>query len=459
MALPRISPRAYRRVTFAALLSLAFIIVTGAAVRLTGSGLGCTDWPTCEDGRIHAPMEFHAMVEFGNRLLTGVVSLAVILAVLGSLLRLPRRRDLTWLSLGLVAGVVGQIVLGGIVVLTHVHPAAVQGHFVLSMVILLNALVLQQRAAEPDGVPLEPTVPPALRRLTAALVTATFAVVVTGTVVTGTGPHGGDEEARRFGFDLSMVARIHSLTVLLTLAGVLWLYRQSRRGAARQVLTGPIETVLWVGGAQAAIGWTQYLTGVPVFLVTFHIIGAIAFFWAIVRLHLATRAPRCGPRPGRTARSRPPCRRRSRGRARAELATCVDVASRSSRSVFSVRSARSPGECLRFRNTVSVSSAATMALLPVLVHRRLGAETMRVPICTPRRPARRRRPWSPVDDAAGGDDRHVHLRADERQQHHGGHVARVLEAAALAALDHQPVDAGRRPPSARRRARAPRGTR
>jgi heme a synthase len=297
MALPRISPRTYRRITFAALLSLAFIIVTGAGVRLTGSGLGCTDWPTCEDGRIHAPMEFHAMVEFGNRLLTGVVSLAVIFAVLGSLLRQPRRRDLTWLSLGLVAGVVGQIFLGGIVVLTHVHPAAVQGHFVLSMVILLNALVLQQRAAEPDGVPLAPTVPPVLRRVTAALVAAAFAVVVTGTVVTGTGPHGGDEEARRFGFDISTVARIHSLTVLLTLAGVLWLYRQSRRGAARQVLTGPIETVLWVGGAQAAIGWTQYLTGVPVFLVTFHIIGAIAFFWAIVRLHLATRAP-AGIPPG-----------------------------------------------------------------------------------------------------------------------------------------------------------------
>lgn len=300
MALPRISPRAYRRVTYAALLSLALIIVTGAAVRLTGSGLGCTDWPTCENGQIHAPMEFHALVEFGNRLLTGVVSLAVIFAVLGSLVRTPRRRDLTWLSLGLVAGVVGQVLLGGVVVLTHVHPAAVQGHFVLSMVILLNALVLQQRAGEPDGVPLEPTVPPRLRRVTRWLVAATFLVVVTGTVVTGTGPHGGDEEARRFGFEITTVARIHSVTVILTLLGVLWLLREARREPVRHVLGGPVETVLWVGGVQAAIGWTQYFTGIPVFLVTLHIVGAIAFFWSMVRLHLATRAP-AGLPPGPAA--------------------------------------------------------------------------------------------------------------------------------------------------------------
>ena len=133
MALPRLSPKAYHRITLVALVLLGAIIVTGAAVRLTGSGLGCSDWPTCEQGRLVAPLELHPMVEFVNRVFTGLVSVAVILAVLGALVRAPRRRDLTWLALGLVAGVVGQIVLGGITVLTDLHPAAVQSHFVLSI--------------------------------------------------------------------------------------------------------------------------------------------------------------------------------------------------------------------------------------------------------------------------------------------------------------------------------------
>jgi cytochrome c oxidase assembly protein subunit 15 len=291
MALPRISPRVYRRITFVALLSLAFIIVTGAAVRLTGSGLGCTDWPTCQNDKFQAPLEFHPMVEWVNRLITGAVSVAVIVAVLGSLVRHPRRRDLTWLSLGLVAGVVGQIVLGGIVVLTHVHPVAVQGHFVLSMLILLDALVLHQRASEADGVPLLPTVPRSLRTATRLLVVGAFVVVVTGTVVTGTGPHGGDEDARRFDLAITTVARVHSVSVVLVLLGVLWLMTAARRSTSWKVLAAPVETVLWVGVMQAAIGWTQYFTGIPVFLVTLHIVGAVAFFWSVVHLHLATRAP------------------------------------------------------------------------------------------------------------------------------------------------------------------------
>src|SRR3712207_5852082 len=125
MRVPRLSPPAYRRITLAATLLLAFIIVTGGAVRLTGSGLGCPDWPTCAEDRVVAPWEYHAMIEFANRTVTGLVSAAVIVAVLGSLLRVPRRRDLVWLSLGLVAGVVGQIVLGGLTVLFELWPPLV----------------------------------------------------------------------------------------------------------------------------------------------------------------------------------------------------------------------------------------------------------------------------------------------------------------------------------------------
>ncbi|MBA3303329.1 MAG: COX15/CtaA family protein, partial [Acidimicrobiia bacterium] len=183
MALPRLSPIAYRRVTLVALVALGVIVVTGAAVRLTGSGLGCSDWPTCEPGRL-APRRAdgaHALIEFVNRAITGAVSVAVILAVLGSLLRRPRRRDLTWLSLGLVAGVLGQIVLGGLTVLFDLRPEFVMSHFLLSLVLLTNALVLYRRAGDPPT-HAELVVEPRMRTLGRLLVALTAVVVFTGTV-------------------------------------------------------------------------------------------------------------------------------------------------------------------------------------------------------------------------------------------------------------------------------------
>ena len=142
----RLSPWAYRRIALLALLALAFIIVTGGAVRLTGSGLGCPDWPTCADGRVVAERSFHPMVEFVNRAITGVVSFAVILAVLGSVIRRPRRRDLILLSVGLVLGIVGQIVLGGETVKHDLAPPYVMGHFLLSLLLVWDAV-----GAPPSG--------------------------------------------------------------------------------------------------------------------------------------------------------------------------------------------------------------------------------------------------------------------------------------------------------------------
>ena len=150
------SPARYRSITGTALVALVVIVITGAAVRLTGSGLGCSDWPTCEEDQLIADLEAHAMIEFVNRLITGVVSVAVIAAVLGSFFRRPRRRDLTWLSVGLVAGVIGQIVLGAFVVLTHLNPWLVLGHFLLSMVLVANAVALHARAAQHRGFVLHP---------------------------------------------------------------------------------------------------------------------------------------------------------------------------------------------------------------------------------------------------------------------------------------------------------------
>ena len=151
MRLPRLSPSAYQRITLVATILLAIIIVTGGAVRLTGSGLGCPEWPSCEPGSLtpHEASDVNAMVEFVNRMFTGLVSIAVIVAVLGSFLREPRRRDLVWLSLGLVAGVFAQAVLGGLTVLFELQPPFVMAHFLVSLVLLANALVLYRRAGSP----------------------------------------------------------------------------------------------------------------------------------------------------------------------------------------------------------------------------------------------------------------------------------------------------------------------
>jgi len=144
---PALSTAAYRTVTLFALLALAFIIVTGAAVRLTDSGLGCPTWPACEAGHLvpHGQTGYHGWVEFVNRVITGAVSIAVALAVLGSLVRVPRRRDLTWLSVGLVIGVAGQAVLGGITVKVGLSPPFVMAHLLLSMALVLVAVVLHHR--------------------------------------------------------------------------------------------------------------------------------------------------------------------------------------------------------------------------------------------------------------------------------------------------------------------------
>lgn len=295
----RVSPERYRAVTLVALLALAGIIVTGAAVRLTGSGLGCSDWPRCEQDRFHADLEYHALVEFANRLVTGLVSAAVIAAVLGSLFRTPRRRDLTWWSLGLVAGVLGQIVLGGLVVLFHLTPWLVIGHFLLSVVLIWNAVVLHHRAGLPDDTPrarpVDPSKPETSRvrlvRLTTAL---TLAAVVTGTIVTGSGPHGGDEDVERLGFDVPDVARIHGSTVValcVVALGLAWVLRRDRVDAE---LVARSNTLLTVLVAQAAVGYVQYLSDVPPLLVGVHVAGSVAVFVAALRLHLAVAGPVLG---------------------------------------------------------------------------------------------------------------------------------------------------------------------
>jgi len=305
MRLPRLSPEQYRRITFLALFAVAFIILTGAAVRLTGSGLGCKDWPNCEPGHLVPKTFGHGWIEYGNRLVTGLVSVMVIVAVLGALRRVPRRRDLTRLSLGLVAGIIGQIILGALAVKFDLRPPFVMAHFLLSLVIVANALLLHHRAAQPDGAP-HPTVPDHLRLLGRGVLLATCGVVVAGTVVTATGPHGGDQHAKRFGFSLESVARVHGSSVMVLSALVIGLLVLLHRHEVEGKVLRATQVLLGILLVQAAIGYTQYFEHLPALLVWFHVGGAVAVWITAVQLNLeltervpATRGtPLVAPVPG-----------------------------------------------------------------------------------------------------------------------------------------------------------------
>ena len=286
----RLQPSQYRAVTIGALIAVCAIVVTGVAVRLTGSGLGCDDWPNCNDSQLIDVSSRHAAIEQVNRLFTGLVSLAVIAAVLGSLVREPRRRDLTWWSVGLVAGVLGQIVLGGITVLVDLHPVAVQSHLLLSMVLVANAAVLVRRAGEPDGVERNATVSPVTQATTFALAAGASLAVFTGTLVTGAGPHAGDEDVQRFGFHIPTVARVHGVTVMATIAIALALVWRIRRvHSERATMTPVMTTWLFVAALQATVGYVQYFNGVPELLVGLHVAGATALMVVSTQIVLETR--------------------------------------------------------------------------------------------------------------------------------------------------------------------------
>ena len=281
------TPRTYTRLTRFALWALTAIVVTGGAVRLTGSGLGCSDWPTCEEDRFVADLEYHALVEFVNRQFTGVVSIAVILAVIGSLRRRPRRLDLTWWSLGLVAGVIAQIVLGGLLVLTELDPRFTMGHFLLSMVLIWNAVVLDERARLAEPTARRPVVSASHRNLIRAVSAIGAVLLVTGTIVTGAGPHSGDEDAERLPFLVREVTRIHAVVAMTLLVLVLVAWRAVRTRPDAAGVSRRARRVAALLVVQGTVGYVQYFTGVPVLLVGIHILLASLTWIEIVRLHLS----------------------------------------------------------------------------------------------------------------------------------------------------------------------------
>lgn len=260
------------------------LVITGGAVRLTGSGLGCPTWPECSEGSFvpvstQIEPEHQVWIEFGNRLLTFallIAALAVVIEVLKT-----RRKDLRLLAAGQLLGILAQGVLGGITVLTDLHPLPVAGHLLLSMVLVAGAASLYSRRSGPVArTAIKET---SLRIISGAHVAISFLVLILGTLVTGSGPHAGDETAQRFDFDIRNITVLHTDAVIFLVGlTIAYLVLPTVSTATKRALV----IFLGISLGQGTIGYIQYFTGVPEILVAFHLLGAVIFWIAAWRVRL-----------------------------------------------------------------------------------------------------------------------------------------------------------------------------
>ena len=287
----------FLRISRISLVSLFAIIITGSLVRLTGSGLGCADWPQCSRTKFVDVSTGHAAIEQINRLFTGVVSAVVIAAVLGSIFVTPRRKTLIWLSSGLVAGVLAQVGLGAVVVLTGLNPWSNMAHFLVSLALVTTAVFLVEHAGATrvtgDFALSVQTLP--TRRITKRFADLILGfcglAIILGTLVTGAGPHAGDENAIRLTFDLRSITRVHSASVLLCVAATLIFVAQIRKNSSEWMrLKARLEIFLFVAVAQGGVGYLQYFSDVPAQLVAVHVALAVAVWISVLRLWIASRA-------------------------------------------------------------------------------------------------------------------------------------------------------------------------
>ena len=266
------------------------IVVTGGAVRITGSGLGCPTWPECTPGSYtpvpnQAEGQVHAWIEFGNRLLTFVLLIcalsALVIAIRVSKNSVTKNRVRLLAALQLI-GILGQGVLGGITVLTDLHPIPVAGHFLLSIFLIAGAISLRYEVVgiikqKADGI---------VATLMPVLIWLTLFVLVAGTIVTGSGPHAGDENAKRFGFSPRVVSWLHAdlVIALVVLSLVLWLIT---RVSQNKVIHRYLSIFLLISLSQGLIGYVQYFTGLPEILVATHLLGATMVWasgWSVIKV-------------------------------------------------------------------------------------------------------------------------------------------------------------------------------
>ena len=282
---------------FTALLAIqAGIVVTGGAVRLTGSGLGCPTWPECTDGSIapvanQAEGQLHAWIEFGNRLLAWVMLIIALAALIYIVKRLKNREDFKYLralAILQILGFFGQVVLGGITVLTDLNPIAVSAHFVLTIPLIAGALSLRHRILDRPVL----VVKSLTRNLTKIVTSLTFIVLILGVVVTGTGPHAGDADVKRFPFDERTVSWLHADAVIALIGLTLALYfvvKSSENSEVQKIFGGYIKILLIIELLQGAIGYVQYFTGLPALIVGAHLLGAVLVWISAWRINLTGR--------------------------------------------------------------------------------------------------------------------------------------------------------------------------
>ncbi|GAB3188418.1 cytochrome c oxidase assembly protein subunit 15 [Micromonospora palomenae] len=292
-----VSTALLRRLAYASIVANVAIVVTGGAVRLTASGLGCPTWPRCTDESYHttAEMGVHGVIEFGNRLLTfavGLIALATLLAVLA---HRPRRKGLLGLAVAVFLGIPAQAVIGGITVLTNLNPWVVGLHFLASMAVIAAAYALWRRIKDPDG-PAVAVVPGPLRTLAALTTVVSVAVLVVGTWVTGSGPHAGDGGAARNGLDPEQISQVHADAVFLLLGlSVALVFAFRAVGATGPARAAVVLVAVELG--QGVIGFVQYFTDLPALLVGAHMLGSCLVLLATLSVLWSTRERRPTPVP------------------------------------------------------------------------------------------------------------------------------------------------------------------
>ncbi len=296
-----ITPERFATITFVALAMLVLIVFTGAAVRLTGSGLGCPTWPKCTETSVHSSLTTHGVIEFGNRVLTFFVSAGVIAAALGAYLVVPERRDLRYLALSLPFGVVVQAVIGGLSVKAGLAPGWVMSHYVVSMVLLVWAFDLWWRAQRPPAEVHAERSDRTTVLLVRGLMGLAAVAIVLGTVSTAAGPHAGSSGTGEFvgrldfwGQDtLSSVIQVHGYVVTALGLGTLLVWWRSRRNGNAE-LSRTLLLTLGLLGTQGMIGIAQYQLELPSEMVWVHVALATLTWVGFVHLRAAA-----GPLPHR----------------------------------------------------------------------------------------------------------------------------------------------------------------
>ncbi|MER7314442.1 heme A synthase [Streptomyces halstedii] len=285
------SPRTVRRAVLSAVVMAVAIVVTGGAVRLTGSGLGCPTWPKCTDESLTttSAMGLHGVIEFGNRMLTYVLCAAVGWAIVAARAAKPWRRGVTRIGWAQFWVVMGNAVLGGIVVLVGLNPYTVAAHFLLSTALITLAVLMYHRLGEGDAAP-KPLVGKAVSQLTWLLVVAAGLLVAVGTVVTGSGRHAGDSsDVHRIPLDWKLISQLHAdlAWIVVALSVALWFVLKAVDApAVPRRRAGELFLVLM---AQGVIGYVQYFLDTPEILVGLHMLGSCLVWIAVVRVLLAQR--------------------------------------------------------------------------------------------------------------------------------------------------------------------------